>query len=407
MKNNKPQPNKWTTAIIGYKDYTRWNKTRPKTKVNFTFTSNENAFLTQILDNHPPFLGADIGSSILLHSNNNTKTYLWFFGDTLLGNINSNQRQWSTLPPSPYLYPSTRNSVGLWTVTNNDISTSVLQHYAPAYTGQPGQNGVTFGFFSPNQPDIINAPLVYWPIAVITINNEIYTLCEKCSATSLNIAGHDIVKLIASPYNDPSQWTYQYLSTIPGVDNNTTIGNALVTDNNYVYLYGSKNGPNYNGFVTRISFNDFINGTWNNLQVYNQDHWSMYYTTQLNTFIFTPLTLSSAIIWHNYMSKWIMLSISAYAIGPKVALFHSDSLVGPWTGPIFIYDIPSSYLVNTNIIYYAPNFHPEFMSNNSSNEIYWSYNLNSFDVDDLTNNLFLYTPKVIKTVVSIQNIKIQ
>jgi len=372
----------------------------PKVNPNFTFVSEQNTFLTEILDNHPSFLGADIASSILLHSTNNTKTYLWFFGDTLLGNINSGKRQWSTLSPSPPLYPSTRNSIGLWTITNNNPSTSVLEHYAPTYTGQPGQNGVTYGFFSPSQPDIDNYPLTYWPIAVIKINNEIYTLCQKCQSTSLNIVGHDIVKLNAIPYDDPSKWTYQYLSTIPGVDNNTTIGNALITHKNYVYLYGSKNGPSYNGFVTRISSNDFINGTWNNLQVYYQNQWSPYYTTKLSNFIFTPLTLSSTIMWHNYMSKWIMLSITAL-IGPKVELFYSDNLVGPWSEPISIYNIPSSYVINSNIIYYAPNFHPEFMVNNNSNEIYWSYNTNSWDINDLTNNLFLYTPKMIKTLVSI------
>jgi hypothetical protein len=385
---------------------TRWKSRNPppkspKVNPNFTFVSEQNTFLTEILDNHPSFLGADIASSILLHSTNNTKTYLWFFGDTLLGNINSGKRQWSTLSPSPPLYPSTRNSIGLWTITNNNPSTSVLEHYAPTYTGQPGQNGVTYGFFSPTQPDITNNPVVYWPIAVIKINNEIYTLCQKCAATSLNIVGHDIVKLNATPYNEPSKWTYEYLSTIPGVDNNTTIGNALITYKNYVYLYGSKNGPTYNGFVTRISYNDFIDGIWNNLQVYDQNQWSPYYTIKLSNFIFTPLSLSSTIMWHNYMSKWIMLSITAFAIGSKVKLFYSDNLVGPWSEPILIYDIPSSYLINSNVIYYAPNFHPEFMVNNNSNEIYWSYNLNSFDINDLTNNLFLYTPKVIKTLVSL------
>lgn len=200
----------------------------------------------------------------------------------------------------------------------------MLKHYAPTYTGQPGQNGVTYGFFSPSQPDIDNYPLSYWPIAVIKINNEIYTLCQKCQSTSLNslnIVGHDIVKLNAIPYDDPSQWTYQYLSTIPGVDNNTTIGNALITNNNYVYLYGSKNGTSYNGFVTRISSNDFINGTWNNLQVYYQNQWSPYYTTKLSNFIFTPLTLSSTIMWHNYMSKWIMLSITAFFLAQRLSYF--------------------------------------------------------------------------------------
>jgi hypothetical protein len=43
------------------------------------------------------------------------------------------------------------------------------------------------------------------------------------------------------------------------------------------------------------------------------------------------------------------------------------------------------------------------MINNNTNEIYWSYDMNSFQESDLMTDLSLYTPKIIRTVVNIYN----
>jgi hypothetical protein len=363
-------------------------------KQTYSFKSEENEFLTEVLGNVPPFLGADVAASIFLNSTGNTKTYLWFFGDTFIGNIVSNQRQVQTMP---------RNSIGLWTITNNNFETSTLQHYAPTYSNQPGQNVTTYGFFSPVQTNINTTPQNYWPISAIYINNEMYVICERVLSTGLDMLGVDILKLNTIPYNDPSQWTYEYKSTIPGISNNITIGNAFINSDNYVYLYGSINGPKYNGIVTKISYDNFLNGHWELLEVYTNNSWSLYYSSAIPKIIYSPLPLTSAIIWHPYMSKWIMLSIDIFVYGNQVGLFYSDKLEGPWDGPIFIYTVPEKYIISYNILWYAPNFHPEFMINNNTNEIYWSYNINSFQASDLITDLSLYTPKIIRTVVNIYN----
>jgi len=269
------------------------------------------------------------------------------------------------------------------------------------YTNQPGQNSATFGFFSPIQPDPASPTENYWPISALIINNQIYVICERING-GLNLVGIDILKLNAYPYNDPSQWTYEYLSSIPGITNTLTIGNAFtIGSDNYIYLFGATNNP-YNGIVTRISQNNFVNGNWNTLQVYSNNQWKLYYSTAIPDIITSSLALTSAVYYSTFIKKWLILNIDVY--GPKVGLFYSDYLQGPWIGPIFIYEIPSEYLINDTINYYCPNFHPEFIKN--ANEIYWTYNLNTTGgFGELETDLAIYTPKMIKTIVNIQDTK--
>lgn len=369
----------------------------------FNFNSIEDAFLTKISGNNPPFIGADVASSILLNIEGNKKTYLWFFGDTLKGTIIDNQRIWEVPLDAPPYSPSTRNSIGIWSIYDNNILSSTLNHYIPTYNNQTGQNGLTYGFFSPIQTDLENDPQNYWPINAININNELYVICERVSALSLTTYGIDVLKLNVSSLEDPKNWTYEFMTTIPGITDTLTIGNAFTKNiDNFIYFYGSKNIPYYYGFVTKISTNNFINNNWiNGLQVYNGSGWVLYYSYSIPKTIYSPLPLTSTITYHSFMSKWIMLTINFLIYGPKVGLFYSDNLEGNWNGPIFIYDIPNKYLINSNIVYYAPFFHNEFMENIYSQDIFWSYNINSFNVIDLQTNTFLYTPKIIRTTVNI------
>jgi len=361
----------------------------PALTISYTFNSIQNDVLTNYLGINNPFLGADVASSILINSSETENTYLWFFGDTLSGDVVNGTRNVSAV---------TRNCVAIWTVKNG-IPTSKLNHYIPIYSGQAGQSQISYGFFSPIQPDPNNPTLNYWPINAVKIDNKFYVICEKIMG-GLNTVGIDILQLNIENINDPATWSYDYLSTIPGITNTFTIGNTFVVNKGYVYLFGS-NTINYIGFVTRISTNNFINGNWNELQMYTNNGYKSYNSLAIPKTIFSPLSLTSTIMYHHLMNMWLIISIDFITFGPKVGLFYSATLEGPWNGPNFIYTVPSEYIINSSIIYYAPNFHPEFAQN--VNEIYWTYNINSFIFEDELTDLNIYTPKMVKTIVTINN----
>jgi len=367
---------------------------RPTEKPKYIFNSVVDNDLTNYLGIMTPFLGADIASSIIINKTNVNSTYLWFLGDTFYGNVVDGKRDILVVDNSLIW---TRNSILIWTI-NNDTNKSSVYHYMPEYEGQYGQNKATYGFFSPIQPDPNNPTLNYWPINALIINNNYYIICEKVICTNLTTVGIDILQLNITDINNPSLWTYEYKSSIPTITTTNTIGNTSIVNNGYVYLFGSKT-YNYYGYVTRIPINDFIDGKWSSLEIYNGLSWLSYLYSIPKT-IFTPLALTSTIIFNTYLYKYMILSIDWFSVGPKVCLFYSSTIEGPWEGPEYIYDIPSNYLINNNILYYAPFFHQEFQQN--ANEIYWSYNINSFNVKDLVDNLFLYTPKVIKTIINIE-----
>jgi hypothetical protein len=362
----------------------------------YYFRSRQDEFLTQKLDNHPPFLGADVGFSMLLDISGNEKTYLWLFGDTLIGDIIDGKRQIDNPPDTPPNV-TTMNSIGLWTIPNNEIIKSNLSYYLPIYMGQPQQNGDTYGFFSPIQTDLSNNPMIYWPINALYVQDKIFVTCEKMAAyPSYKFLGMDILQLNPYPYNDPSLWTYKYISSIPGLNDSLTIGNATIYDSGYVYLYGSSNTKD--GFVTRIRDKDFIKGDWiNSLYVYNnQKEWSLFYSqSSVPKIIYSPLPIESCIMFHSFLKKYIMISVGTYLAGDKVLLFYSDTLYGPWYGPKIIYTIPKRFTKNKNYDWYAAKFHPEFIQ--KPNEIYWTYNVNSWDVADLNTDLEIYTLKMIRT----------
>jgi hypothetical protein len=365
----------------------------PSLNISYTFNSIQNNLLTNYLGINQPFLGADIASSILIHSSETEKTYLWFFGDTDYGKlIESNNQIYRSISNI------TRNTIGIWKIFNNN-SFSNLEHYIPLYSGQPGQNENTYGFFSPIQPDPNNPTLNYWPINALKIDNKFYVICEKIDG-DLNTVGIDILQLIINNVNEPSTWTYNYLSTIPGITNTFTIGNTFVENDGYVYLYGS-NTNKYIGFVNRITKNNFIIGNWSELEVYSNSGYKLFNSGAIPKTIFSPLPLTSTIIFNPYIKSWLILSIDIFALGPKVGLFYSNSLEGPWNGPNFIYTIPSEFIIDSDIIYYAPNFHQEFAQN--INELYWTYNINSLNFWDQFSDLNLYTPKMVKTTITINN----
>ena len=366
----------------------------PPLKISYSFNSIQNDELTNYLGINQPFLGADVASSILINSTEQENTYLWFFGDTDYGNLIQTNNQIER-----NITNITRNTIGIWKIYKNN-SLSNMIHYIPIYSGQPGQNNITYGFFSPIQPDPNNPTLNYWPINALNIDNKFYVICEKIMG-GLNTVGIDILELIIININDPSTWVYNYLSTIPNISNTFTIGNTFVENEGYVYLFGS-NTNKYIGFVTRITKNNFIIGNWNELQVYTQTGYKIFNSVTIPKTIFTPLPLTSTIIFSPFINSWIILSIDFFnTLGPKIGLFYSNTLEGPWNGPNFIYNVPSEYIINPNIVYYAANFHQEFAKN--LNELYWTYNINSLNFEDQITDINIYTPKMVKTIITINN----
>ena len=94
--------------------------------------------ITYYLSIFPPFLGADIATSIPLSTVNGSLS-LWLFGDTITGTFSSGQRTITAMP---------RNSVGLFQ-TVDGVPQSALAHFI-RYATDP-QKASHVGFWSPEE----------------------------------------------------------------------------------------------------------------------------------------------------------------------------------------------------------------------------------------------------------------
>ena len=94
--------------------------------------------ITHYLSIFPPFLGADVATSIPLSTVNGSLS-LWLLGDTITGTFSSGQRTITAMP---------RNSVGLFQ-TVDGVPQSALAHFI-RYATDP-QKASHVGFWSPEE----------------------------------------------------------------------------------------------------------------------------------------------------------------------------------------------------------------------------------------------------------------
>ena len=93
--------------------------------------------ITRYLSESPPFLGADVATSIPLSFSNGSLS-LWLFGDTITGTFSAGRRSIAAMP---------RNSVGLFE-TNKGVPQASFSHFI-RYASDPAKSNHT-GFWSPD-----------------------------------------------------------------------------------------------------------------------------------------------------------------------------------------------------------------------------------------------------------------
>jgi hypothetical protein len=116
--------------------------------------------ITYYLSEFPPFLGADIATSIPLSLSNGSLS-LWLFGDTITGTFSAGQRTIARMP---------RNSVGLFH-TIQGVPQSPLSHFIRYATVHTDSKHV--GFWSPPEDS-------HWLCPHQTVCNRQYSSFSQC-----------------------------------------------------------------------------------------------------------------------------------------------------------------------------------------------------------------------------------
>lgn len=222
----------WVFAIFSFLSFFPFAASSPAIEPNITYYLSE----------FPPFLGADVATSIPLSTANGTLA-LWLFGDTITGEFVSGHRSIEAMP---------RNSVGLL-FTNSGVPQSVLSHFI-RYATDPATSNHT-GFWSPDEdthwffPPAVSLRWMqcahacsrYWPTSGFDLNGTVFVFAmnmknfegglfpfalssessynqvqSTCASVGLSfcahaIAGVDVIRVTTFPISDPFQWCLRIL----------------------------------------------------------------------------------------------------------------------------------------------------------------------------------------------------
>jgi hypothetical protein len=167
--------------------------------------------------------------------------------------------------------------------------------------------------------------------------------------------------------------------------NNVQYGSGILEDDEYVYIYGTEDeGLDKWMHVARARRGDLL-GQW---EFFTGLGWS------------TDPSLSARLL-HGVGNEYSVTKIgNAYLLvtmdtnvpfSREIYAYVSCAPTGPWSEPKHLYTAPDYPF--SNAFTYNAHAHPEFTGNN---ELLVTYNVNSFDFQDILDDVHIYRPRFIR-----------
>ena len=317
----------------------------------------------QFFRKDPIWLGADGAASIDLGNDR----ILWLFSDSFICKDSSASRKKSTI---------IRNSIAIQNGT--DLKTASLKYYwNKSHTKD-------LAFFTKKGKSW------FWTGHGIRIKDKLLIFLIKEQAVKSGLGFEAVgwqAVLISNPDDEPSAWKMKY---IEGPETFGTMAGsaAVLKDENYLYAFGSVEPSTHEVYLLRWKLIDVYEGILSNLEWWINERWVFRKTKlPIPKPLFTGATEYS-VHYDSVLHKYIQ--VQSFGFGEaSVGLRTANQLIGPWTEPIMIYT-PFYKGVNKPLMY-AAKAHPEL----EGNGIYITYNTNSTDFKELTDNHNIYFPEFI------------
>lgn len=309
----------------------------------------DSAMIANFTRDDSAWTGGDATYSIPL-PNNRT---LWLFGDSFLGQVNSDRSR-----------PSFR-------LINNCL---VEQNGKKFTTYQGGTSATPKAFAVPE-----DAGSWYWP-GHGTVEEDTLLLFMHAFGTGgggmwdFFRTGVDLLKM--NPYT-LEIYSNERLLDGPSI----SYGAHVLPDDDYTYIYGVlAQNPNKYAYVARA--NSRLEMPW---EYYADSEWTVY--DSLATSIHNEVSEQFSVF--KYEQKYYLLT-QHNIFGSQIYIYSSDAPVGPWENKRTVYCTPET---GGNLFTYNAYAHPQFMENG---ELLISYNINSFEIGDLLESAENYRPYFVK-----------
>jgi hypothetical protein len=160
----------------------------------------------------------------------------------------------------------------------------------------------------------------------------------------------------------------------------------------YTYVYGVEDlGLQKFAHLARVSGGDLADGTWEYL---GDAGWSTdpAATKRILEGVSNEFSVS------RYQGRYTLVTGDATEIlSSKVVMYRSDSLEGPFTGKTVLYSTPET---SGNVFTYNAKAHPEL---GDGHTLLITYNVNSFDTNDLYVDVDNYRPRYVAVDAKLKN----
>lgn len=164
------------------------------------------------------------------------------------------------------------------------------------------------------------------------------------------------------------------------------------TEDGYTYVYGVEDlGAQKFAHLARVAGGDLADGQWEYL---GDEGWSTDHATTKRILegVSNEFSVSS------FQGRFTLVTGDATEIlSSKIVMYRSTSLEGPWTGKTVLYSTPET---GGNIFTYNAKAHPEL---GDGHTLLVTYNVNSFDTNDLYTEVDNYRPRYVTVDAKISN----
>jgi hypothetical protein len=334
------------------------------------FETSSWAEADQVFRQDPFWVGADDAYSIPVVKE---KT-IWLFADTGIDTIGNHSRNSATM---------IRNSIAIQNGTN-PTSANLTYYWRKDNQGNPSS------FFPENGNDW------YWPGHGIYVNNKLFIFLMRVRSidTGLGFELYDWdVVLIRNHEDHPLEWKLKWLD-IPRNHYRIVIGSASILKNdNYIYAFNSHEGlPGHPIYITRWPLREFVNENLNGVEWWDRSANSWIRQSQLDS-IPEPIYVDGQTEFTVHYEKRInkFLCIQTLEFGASNLYYRtSESLTGPWSDPIKLFEPPDK--TKPNIMIYAAKAHPQL----TGSDLVLTYATNTFQFSDLFSDTLIYYPRFVK-----------
>lgn len=340
---------------------------RPASAAAFSGTPNTalNTLFNTYSDSGVGWTGADSTYSTSLPSGRQ----LWMFSDTFLGPVNPGGSRPLT---TPFLHNS-------YVVRNGSTLSTIHGGTAAA-------------------PDSLYHPAAadhwYWLGAGLTINGVVNQILVEFGRTGTGPwdfawMGTSLARVPAGQLNQPTG-----IYPLPSATAVTWSG-WLQPIGNYLYVYGVEDlGASKYLHVARAAGRNLL-GQW---QFWTGSGWS----TQEADSVRVLEGVSNEHSVTPWRGRWLLVTQDTTELfSTKIVGYLGASPTGPFTGKTLLYSTPETGATgsygNPNVYTYNPHVHPEL---STDSRLLVSYNVNSFNGDDLYQDVSIYRPRFIDVTLS-------